>query len=677
MNKHKLIEDVKNTNYKMHKSKKGWVISYSLLTLMLGGLFYSNTSLVQNVKAAEIQSPISQRLGHSAHDSHQMADDQEISEVKKNAISSLEVEAAKIRDKIRTDKQLNNLKKQEQLAGVDTMLNQAKDKVETATTLVDIKTITANKILKIDSCYKAVTDTVNVRSRESAVSLNKRVDKDISIGNIHVASDTKTTITATYEDKNGNKLEPSEAIKITGTIGEEVAIPKAPKIPDYTFDHVEIDGQEVANDAKITINSKTKVKYVYHALADDKDTGKRAIDDVTGKPKQKDNVDQVEPEAKSAGTKLDQAKSQALQALKDEHDKIMVKLGGDRYLIASERYQQLRVLEDVYMNARVQIDQAISADEINQIVRATKTAIDHAYKPSIDVYPAFEEEATKINADQSANTAKLNQIANTTNGADDNLSNQTGSETNEKVQPPVNDNQPVQPKQTIKTVAASPTSMKWRDTRSKDSNVILTLTDDNQELDISGGTITDPVNFRTQIGGISTKLKKIKITDKLIIKGDASRLFYTLSALTQIEGLDKLDTSAVTDMTSMFGSCMGLTSLDVSHFDTSNVTNMHGMFGSCMGLTSLDVSHFDTSKVTDMDCMFWFCSSLTSLDVSHFDTSNVTDMSFMFNSCSSLTSLDVSHSHFDTSNVTDMSSMFNFCSSLTSLDVSHFDTSNV
>ncbi|RMC47341.1 BspA family leucine-rich repeat surface protein [Lactobacillus sp. ESL0228] len=681
MNKHKLIEDVKNTNYKMHKSKKGWVVSYSLLTLMLGGLFYSNTSLVQNVKAAEIQSPINQRLGHSAHDSHQMADDQEISEAKKNAISSLEVEAAKIRDKIRTDKQLNNLKKQEQLAGVDTMLNQAKDKVETATTLVDIKIITANKILKIDSCYKAVTDTVNVRSRESAVSLNKRVDKDVSIGNIHVASDTRTTITATYEDKNGNKLEPSEAIKITGTIGEEVAIPKAPKIPDYTFDHVEIDGQEVANDAKITINSKTKVKYVYHALADDKDIGKRAIDDVTGKPKQKDNVDQVEPEAKSAGTKLDQAKNQALQALKDEHDKIMGKLGGDRYLIASERYQQLRVLEDVYMNARVQIDQAISADEINQIVRATKTAIDQAYKPSIDVYPAFEEEAAKINADQSANTANLNQIANTTSGADDNLSNQTGSETNEKVQPPVNDNQPAQPKQTIKTVAASSTSIKWKDRTGKDSNVTLTLTDDGNdgyELDISGGTITAPELLSTacdQIGSISTKLKKIKITGNLTITGNASYLFSGLGALTQIEGLEKLNTSGVTDMNNMFGLCYGLTSLDVSHFDTSKVTSMSEMFWGCEGLTSLDLSKFDTSNVTDMGSMFNYCSSLTSLDLSKFDTSNVTDMGNMFWGCEGLKTLDASN--FNTSNVTNMSIMFSDCKSLSSLDVSHFDTSKV
>ena len=147
------------------------------------------------------------------------------------------------------------------------------------------------------------------------------------------------------------------------------------------------------------------------------------------------------------------------------------------------------------------------------------------------------------------------------------------------------------------------------------------------------------------------------------------------SNLTEIQGIQNLNTSQATSMNSMFYRCSSLTSLDVSHFDTSNVTNMGSMFNGCSGLTSLDVSHFDTSNVTYMGSMFSNCSSLTSLDVSHFDTGNATSMYFMFYGCNSLTSLDVSH--FDTSNVTDMCSMFSNCSSLTSLDVSHFDTGKV
>ena len=153
------------------------------------------------------------------------------------------------------------------------------------------------------------------------------------------------------------------------------------------------------------------------------------------------------------------------------------------------------------------------------------------------------------------------------------------------------------------------------------------------------------------------------------------RWFYKMESLSQIEGLQYLNTSNVADMSLMFAGCSSLTSIDVSHFDTSNVTDMQGLFHFCSSLTSLDLSHFDTSNVTSMSIMFYFCKSLTSLDLSHFDTSNVTDMHNMFDGCNSLTSLDVSH--FDTSNVTDIGRMFTDCSSLTSLDVSHFDTSNV
>lgn len=145
--------------------------------------------------------------------------------------------------------------------------------------------------------------------------------------------------------------------------------------------------------------------------------------------------------------------------------------------------------------------------------------------------------------------------------------------------------------------------------------------------------------------------------------------------LTEIVGLEYLNTSSVTNMDWMFCGLTGLKSLDVSHVDTRNVKNMPGMFENCSSLTSLDVSNFNTSNVTNMTAMFQGCNNLTSLDVSHFDTSNVTDMGQMFSGCSSLKSLDVSH--FNTNNVTNMIVMFENCSGLTSLDVSHFDTSNV
>ena len=155
---------------------------------------------------------------------------------------------------------------------------------------------------------------------------------------------------------------------------------------------------------------------------------------------------------------------------------------------------------------------------------------------------------------------------------------------------------------------------------------------------------------------------------------DMSDMFNGCSSLTSLD-VNNFDTSNVTDMAVMFSNCNSLTNLDVSKFDTSNVTDMNGMFQDCGGLTSLDVSKFDTSQVTNMYAMFSSCSSLQSLDVSKFDTSQVTNMNVMFSYCSSLISLDVSK--FNTSQVTNMSWMFSECSSLTGLDLRNFDTSKV
>ena len=151
--------------------------------------------------------------------------------------------------------------------------------------------------------------------------------------------------------------------------------------------------------------------------------------------------------------------------------------------------------------------------------------------------------------------------------------------------------------------------------------------------------------------------------------------FYYLSELTTIEGLENLNTSAVTNMRYMFEGCSRLTELNVSNFNTSAVTKMNGMFFDCSSLTKLNVSNFNTSAVTDMRNMFSGCSGLKELNLSNFSTSAVTDMDYMFYGCSSLTELNVSS--FYTSAVTYMREMFSGCSSLKELNVSSFNTSAV
>ena len=125
------------------------------------------------------------------------------------------------------------------------------------------------------------------------------------------------------------------------------------------------------------------------------------------------------------------------------------------------------------------------------------------------------------------------------------------------------------------------------------------------------------------------EIRSIRFEGNIKAEGNIQRLF---SGCFNLESIDfsSLDTSRVTDMSSMFSGCSSLESLDLSSLDTSSVTNMDWMFYGCSRLTSLDLSSFDTSSVTRMGSMFCDCSSLASLDLSSFDTSKVTGMEGMF-----------------------------------------------
>ena len=142
--------------------------------------------------------------------------------------------------------------------------------------------------------------------------------------------------------------------------------------------------------------------------------------------------------------------------------------------------------------------------------------------------------------------------------------------------------------------------------------------------------------------------------------------FYKRNNLTEINGIENLNTENVTDMNNMFMDCIGLTSLDVSHFNTQNVTGMAFMFNGCTGLESLDFSNFDTQSVKKMSYMFYGCSGLKSLDLSKFDTQNVESMYSMFGGCSGLKTIYVSDKFVTTklNSSWDGSEIFNNCTSL-------------
>ena len=174
--------------------------------------------------------------------------------------------------------------------------------------------------------------------------------------------------------------------------------------------------------------------------------------------------------------------------------------------------------------------------------------------------------------------------------------------------------------------------------------------------------------------GLNTKITKAIITEE-IQPTNTSYWFHNLSQMKEIENIDKLNTSNVTNMGNMFCGCSSLSNIDVSKFDTSRATDMHNLFNTCTSLSSIDVSKWDTSNVTNMASMFYYCTSLSSIDVSKWNTSKVTTMNGMFYYCKGLSGIGVSN--WDTSSLTDIHGMFNGCVGLSSIDVSKWDTSKV
>ena len=139
------------------------------------------------------------------------------------------------------------------------------------------------------------------------------------------------------------------------------------------------------------------------------------------------------------------------------------------------------------------------------------------------------------------------------------------------------------------------------------------------------------------------------------------RRWFASEYLTTVTGLERLNTSLVTDMSSMFEGCR-VTSLDLAHFDTHNVTDMSAMFKDCSKLTTLDVTHFNTSLVTTMQEMFAGCSKLTALDVTGLKTFNVETMQGMFSECKALTELDLNN--FNIGKLDNIATMFIHCGEL-------------
>ena len=153
---------------------------------------------------------------------------------------------------------------------------------------------------------------------------------------------------------------------------------------------------------------------------------------------------------------------------------------------------------------------------------------------------------------------------------------------------------------------------------------------------------------------------------------DMSYMFNDYRAFDIELNLQDLDTSNVTDMTSMFDYC-NVKKINLSGIDTHNVKNMSHMFYCCSSVKEIDVHNIDTSNVKHMSCMFAWCK-LKKLDLSSFDTSKVL---FMENTFEGAEIDDLNISSFNTENVKSMSQMFDLFKTVGDLNLRHFNVENV
>ncbi len=131
------------------------------------------------------------------------------------------------------------------------------------------------------------------------------------------------------------------------------------------------------------------------------------------------------------------------------------------------------------------------------------------------------------------------------------------------------------------------------------------------------------------------------------MRNDPSKVFFslfrgnstvTLKNVTEIVGLENLNTDGAEDMGCMFYGCSSLTEIDLSSFRTSNVRDMRYLFTNCRSLTKLDLRSFDVTKVSNMYGMFKGCTALQTIlcDEDWSASETLVSHTDMFDGCSAL-----------------------------------------
>ena len=151
-----------------------------------------------------------------------------------------------------------------------------------------------------------------------------------------------------------------------------------------------------------------------------------------------------------------------------------------------------------------------------------------------------------------------------------------------------------------------------------------------------------------------------------------SNMFYN-STLRNIDWSGK-SAPNLTTMLSMHSNNLSLVTANYSNLDAPKLTNIGYMFEKDSYLTTANLSNIN-APLSSISSLFFGCKKLETINLENINTSEVLNMDSVFFNNTSLLTLDLSS--FDTSKVTSMKSMFSNCASLRNLDIRNFDFTNV
>lgn len=119
---------------------------------------------------------------------------------------------------------------------------------------------------------------------------------------------------------------------------------------------------------------------------------------------------------------------------------------------------------------------------------------------------------------------------------------------------------------------------------------------------------------------------------KVIAPKNCQGMFYGYYQARTIAFDGNLDTSAVTNMSSMFQDCRAVRELNLLEFDTKKVQDFSSMFQGCQTISKLDLHNFAPEAAKDLSLMFLNCYKVESVDLSGMDASGA-DIFGMFALC--------------------------------------------